>query len=137
VTIHHNNEELLTEIRLCLVKALRAYKEANNVLPDRIIIYRDGVGDGDIQYVKEVSIFRSLYSSFFVLSNTIVTLFHFQQEIAAMKSVFQEFQISPKFTFIVVSKRINTRFFTTSIPGKPGNPHSGTVVDDVVTLPER
>ena len=40
-----------------------------------------------------------------------------------------------KFTYVVVSKRINTRFFKAG--AKPENPPSGTVVDDVVTLPER
>ena len=39
-----------------------------------------------------------------------------------------------KFTYIIVSKRINHRFFTGP---QPDNPHSGTIVDDVVTLPER
>ena len=28
--------------------ALRRYHEINNVLPDRIIVYRDGVGDGQV-----------------------------------------------------------------------------------------
>ena len=40
-----------------------------------------------------------------------------------------------KFTYIVVRKRINSRFFKMS--GQPSSPPSGTVVDDVVTLPER
>ena len=42
----------------------------------------------------------------------------------------------PKLTFIVVSKRISARFF---YPDRNNilNPPSGTVVDDVVTLPER
>ncbi len=53
-----------------------------------------------------------------------------------MKEVFEEISISPKFTYIVVSKRINTRFFRVN-GGAPGNPPSGTIVDDVVTLPER
>ena len=41
-----------------------------------------------------------------------------------------------KFTFIVVNKRINARFFKSN-GGGPTNPPSGTIVDDVVTLPER
>jgi aubergine-like protein len=41
----------------------------------------------------------------------------------------------PKFTFIVVTKKINTRLFTAG--AKPDNPPPGTVLDDVVTLPER
>ena len=45
------------------------------------------------------------------------------------------YQADIKFTYIIVSKRINTRFFRMN--GPPTNPPSGTVVDDVVTLPER
>jgi len=41
-----------------------------------------------------------------------------------------------KFTYIIVSKRINTRLFRIN-GGKPTNPPSGTVADDKVTLPER
>ena len=41
-----------------------------------------------------------------------------------------------KFAFIVVNKRINTKFIQ-KVGGNHTNPPSGTVVDDVVTLPER
>ena len=37
--------------------------------------------------------------------------------------------------FVIVSKRINTRFFTRN--GRVGNPDCGTVVDDKVTQGER
>ena len=40
-----------------------------------------------------------------------------------------------KFTYVIVSKKINTRFF--KMDSVPTNPPSGTIVDDVVTLPER
>ena len=33
--------------------ALRKYSEINNDLPERIIIYRDGVGDGQLKLVVE------------------------------------------------------------------------------------
>lgn len=42
----------------------------------------------------------------------------------------------PKFSFIVVTKRINTRIFA-SEGGRAANPAPGTIVDDVITLPER
>ena len=42
----------------------------------------------------------------------------------------------PVLTFIVVSKRISARFFQ-PVQNRVQNPPSGTVVDDVVTLPER
>ena len=40
-----------------------------------------------------------------------------------------------KFTYIIVTKKNNTRFFNAG--PKPSNPPSGTVVDDVVTFPKR
>ena len=76
------------------------------------MLFRDGVGDGQIQYVID-------------------------HEIEAITRCFKTAGMSEnlKFTYIVVSKRINTRLFKDV--GKPSNPPSGTVVDDVVTLPER
>ena len=41
-----------------------------------------------------------------------------------------------KFAFVIVNKRINTKFIQ-KVGGNHTNPPSGTVVDDVVTLPER
>ena len=71
---------------------------------------RDGVGDGQIPYVVET-------------------------EVKAIEEAFKDAGMSDvKFTYIIVSKRINHRFFTGP---QPDNPHSGTIVDDVVTLPER
>ena len=36
------------KVYLFLLAALKRYNEINNVLPDRIIVYRDGVGDGQV-----------------------------------------------------------------------------------------
>ena len=43
----------------------------------------------------------------------------------------------PGIAFIVVSKRINTRFFAIQPTNRVGNPMCGTVVDTTVTLGER
>jgi aubergine-like protein len=43
---------------------------------------------------------------------------------------------TPKFTFIIVNKRLNTRIFLNR-GGRCSNPNSGTVVDNTITLPER
>ncbi len=62
-------------------------------LPDRIVIYRDGVGDGQLQFVQK-------------------------HEIAQIQDVFRHFAVvdyQPKLTFIVVGKRINTRIFAISV----------------------
>jgi len=109
---HKSNEEITMGMKGAVTKALRRYHDANNNLPSRIIFFRDGVGDGQIEYVRD-------------------------HEIRAIKDAFKENGIGDqlKFTYIIVSKRINTRFFTDG--NRPGNPPSGTIVDDVVTLPER
>ena len=36
------------------VDALKRYKEVNGQLPERIIVFRDGVGDGQLEMVKGV-----------------------------------------------------------------------------------
>jgi len=111
----HTNpaQELNDNMCPAITKALRKYNEINGHLPARIIMYRDGVGDGQINYVID-------------------------HEIAAIMSCLANAGLPEdqvKFTYVIVSKRINTRFFRMN--GPPTNPPSGTVVDDVVTLPER
>lgn len=90
---------------------MRKYTEVNDGrLPTRIFIYRDGVGEGQIPFVKST-------------------------EVAAinlkLKEVYKE--LKPQMTFIIVTKRINTRVFSDTAR----NPAPGTVVDDVVTDPEK
>eukprot|EP00095_Tigriopus_kingsejongensis_P002312 maker-scaffold347_size200506-snap-gene-0.20 protein:Tk02312 transcript:maker-scaffold347_size200506-snap-gene-0.20-mRNA-1 annotation:"giwi protein" len=107
IALHKNGEELHSHMKLAITKALRKYHEENGTYPNRIVIYRDGVGDGNIDY----------------------------HEISMIKSVFAQMQIEPRLAYLVVSKRVNSRFFSKS--PRIGNPNSGTVIDDVVTLPER
>merc|ERR1719333_1052156 len=46
-------QELQDNLLPNLTKMLRKYNEINGQLPSRIILYRDGVGDGQIPYVVE------------------------------------------------------------------------------------
>ncbi|EFX88764.1 Piwi/Aubergine-like protein [Daphnia pulex] len=111
VKIHENNEEISPSFKDHLFGALKAYFIVNDkTLPTSIIVYRDGVGAGDIPRLKDT-------------------------EIAALK-VKLIAQYNPSIAFIVVSKRINTRFFQMS-GRSPMNPVCGTVVDSKVTLQER
>merc|ERR1719481_1578393 len=117
--LHENQaQEMSNSMRPAITKGLRKYFEVNKQLPARIIMYRDGVGDGQIDYVLE-------------------------HEITAIEDCIRDAYETPrgaplpvKFTYILVSKRINTRFFKMDAKG-PSNPPSGAVFDDVVTLPER
>merc|ERR1719260_72120 len=109
---HTNLSEMTDRMCPAITKALARYNKLNGCLPERVIMYRDGVGDGQIPYVIE-------------------------HEIAAIEDCFKKTGMEGvKFTYIIVSKRINTRLFRIN-GGKPTNPPSGTVADDKVTLPER
>ena len=44
----HSGMELGDNLKACTTNALAKYLEINNVLPERIIVYRDGVGDGQV-----------------------------------------------------------------------------------------
>lgn len=89
--IQAQKEELLNGLCTGLVNALRAYRKMNNRLPDRIIIFRDGVGDGQLRMCSEYEI---------------------PQLQSACRIENPGYQ--PDFTFVVVQKRINTRLFAVS-----------------------
>ncbi|KAM7351597.1 piwi like RNA-mediated gene silencing protein aubergine isoform 2-T2 [Cochliomyia hominivorax] len=113
VTQHMKGQELSNEISVKMTCALKAYRATHGTLPDRILFFRDGVGDGQLHQV-------------------------FNTEVKFLKNKLDEIYKSAglkdgcRLAFIIVSKRINTRYF---INGQ--NPEPGTVVDDEITLPER
>jgi aubergine-like protein len=57
VSTHTSPEELSDELSANLLKALHQFRKNNEGnLPARIIIYRDGVGDGQIDFVCKVEV---------------------------------------------------------------------------------
>ena len=54
-TLHKNGEELCSQFKSHLMTAIEAYKSYNGSYPAKIIIYRDGVGDGQIEQLLSVS----------------------------------------------------------------------------------
>lgn len=113
VTAHTNGEELSNDLALNMRKALQQFREINNTLPTRICFYRDGVGEGQIEHVLEHEVER-LKKDFADIYQT------------------AGIEAGPKFSYIIVNKRINTRLFMNA-----QNPTPGTIVNDVITLPER
>ncbi|XP_062128728.1 protein aubergine-like isoform X1 [Drosophila sulfurigaster albostrigata] len=113
VTEHMKGQELSNQILMNMTCALKAYREHHGSLPDRILFFRDGVGDGQLNQV-------------------------FNIEVKFLKTRLDEIYKSAgkekgcNLAFIVVTKRINTRYFVNK-----RNPEPGTIVDDVITLPER
>lgn len=110
VNLHDKTQELSNEFGANISKALQAYRNHNRALPLRIVIYRDGVGEGQVPYVLE-------------------------HEVEDIKKRLNQMYGGDTYqmAFIIVNKRINTRFFTNT--GKNALP--GTVVDDFVTSPTK
>lgn len=52
VSTYSSSEKLSNEFGLAVRKAIVAFREKYGALPKKLIIYRGGVGDGDIPYVK-------------------------------------------------------------------------------------
>ncbi|XP_043281262.1 piwi-like protein Siwi [Venturia canescens] len=103
-----SGEELTSSLTANIIKALHKYHELNKALPSRMVIYRDGVSDGQIPFVHD-------------------------HEVQYIRRKLEELYGDPslvKMAFIIVTKRLNTRLFL-----RGNNPPPGTVVDDVITNP--
>ncbi|XP_064551411.1 protein argonaute-3 isoform X2 [Drosophila montana] len=102
--IQTKKEELVNGLTSSFETALECYKTRNGYLPENVIIYRDGVGDGQLNLCAKYEIP--------------------QFEEVCNKSI--------KITFIIVQKRNNTRFFSKS-NNNYENPFPGTVIDKYIT----
>lgn len=110
VSIQGRRQEIADGLKMCMKAALSKYHEVNQCLPDRVVVFRDGVGDGQISTVQEF-------------------------EVSQMKEAFSMFgeSYSPKMVVVVVQKRISTRIFQRGTAKGLGNPPPGTVVDHTFT----
>lgn len=103
------HQELMKSVQDAFHKVVNQFKAKNGLLPEKIIIYRDGVSDGDLKQVEDIEL-SDLIESF--------------------KSYPGSY--NPLVTLIIVQKRINTRVFQ-YVNDKYSNPSSGTVIDSTVT----
>ncbi|XP_074061371.1 piwi-like protein 1 isoform X4 [Macrotis lagotis] len=106
-------QEFLDGLMFCLENALSAWKDNNKQcpLPKLIFVYRDGVGDGQLQTMVDYEV---------------------PQMLRCLNSLPN---YSYKLVIIVVRKRVNARFFAEE-NGHLINPNPGTVIDVEVTRPE-
>jgi hypothetical protein len=95
-----------------LKKAIGIYKDTIGALPERIVYYRDGVGDSQVQFVKK------------------------QEVDPIIKTLSDFYGDNPKFAFIIVNKRTNARFFK-RVGKQYINPKPGSVIDTGVTCRDR
>ncbi|KAL5239162.1 hypothetical protein ACI65C_006572 [Semiaphis heraclei] len=110
---HENGEELSVHFATGITKALAKYRSKNGALPTSIVVYRDGVGEGQISHVHKTEV-RLLQTAC--------------EQVYGPNSV--------PFAFVIVTKRISARFFAPTNIG-PENPRPGTIIDTVVTDPTK
>lgn len=113
--MQESKKEMVTALSDMMIERLEAFKQTNNgVLPERIIVYRDGVSEGQFN---------------------IVILDEMPQIKAAFRKFDRQQPYTPKLTIVVCGKRHHTRFFPTDpqTAAGDGNPKPGTVVDRGVT----
>ncbi|XP_015783387.1 piwi-like protein 1 [Tetranychus urticae] len=112
---HQNRDELSGNFANNLKAGIKNWVIKNNgTWPERIIIYRDGVSEGQIPHVYNVEM------------REIQKLLGERAELA-----------KTSFSFVIVTKRVNARFFHKVGEHQLQNPPPGTKIDSVVTRKER
>jgi len=112
-------QEMVSDMKDMLKSRLRLWKELgkNKTLPENILVYRDGVSEGQYQkvLVEELPLFREACKEVYPAADQKAGL--------------------PRLTIIIVSKRHHTRFYPTSEKDadRGGNNPAGTVVDRGIT----
>ncbi|KAH9027442.1 argonaute-like protein [Lactarius hengduanensis] len=113
--IQETKKEMITDLRDMMEERLLAYRTKNRDLPQRILVYRDGVSEGQFSIVID-------------------------DEITKIRASFRKFDTPqgpyrPKLTVVVCGKRHHTRFYPTEATSADhnGNPKPGTIVDRGVT----
>lgn len=112
-------QEMVGDLKTMLESRLRLWKtkgkHAN--LPENILVYRDGVSEGQYQLVleEELPLLRDACKGLYPAA--------------------QQAKGLPRFTVVIVGKRHHTRFYPTTEAGadRSGNTKPGTVVDRGIT----
>jgi eukaryotic translation initiation factor 2C len=117
LSIQKGREEMVTDLSAMFKSRLDLWRARNKSLPENILVYRDGVSEGQYQVLKDTEI-----PSLRTACDLAYTSDH-------RKKGF------PKISVIVVGKRHHTRFYATreSEADRSANPLNGTVVDRGVT----
>ncbi|KAF9523774.1 argonaute-like protein [Crepidotus variabilis] len=114
--MQESRKEMVTNLDRMMIARLDLFKTRNKgVLPQRVLVYRDGVSEGQF--------------------NTVVN-----EELPLLKLAFRKYDApnkpyTPALTIVICGKRHHTRFYPTeeNQSDGQGNPRPGTVVDRGVT----
>lgn len=120
IRAQEGRKEMVSDLENMMIERLRMWqKKNNNRLPDKLLVYRDGVSESE--YEKVLS-----------------------QELPCLEKACEKVyptNTNPKISVIIVGKRHHTRFFPvrSGAREKPeadgkGNPVNGTIVDRGITM---
>ncbi|KAK0452966.1 argonaute-like protein [Desarmillaria tabescens] len=113
---NRHSKEVVEELQHMLLERLLAYEKKNKALPERILVFRDGVSEGQYDIV---------------IREELVQI----KEAAKRLNTKDRKAYKPLVSVIICGKRHNARFYPTNGPDadKNGNTKPGTVVDKGVT----
>lgn len=113
VSQHNDGEQLSKTFTTNVRQAIKEFAKVNGTPPNKLIIYRDGVGDGQIRHILD-------------------------HEKNPLEATIEQNYPDIRFAFVIVNKKTNTRLFAANDRSSgQRNPDPGTVVDTAITLPER
>ena len=114
IRCQESKQEMVSTLKEMMQERLKLWINQNKRGPVKILIYRDGVSEGQYKTVLEDEL---------------------KQIREACKEIYGQ-RPQPKITIVVVGKRHHTRFYPTdaAIADNKGNPKNGTVVDRGVTM---
>ena len=98
-------EELSAELAACVVASCEAFKTLNGVFPHRVVIYRDGVSEG--QFTTALN-----------------------QEVSAVLDALARQRVDAKLTYVVVNKKTDSKILDHR---RNDGCTEGTVVDSLIT----
>ncbi|KAI9140301.1 Piwi domain-containing protein [Paraphysoderma sedebokerense] len=114
IRVQSSRSEIIEDLADMAIELLKKFYRTTRVQPQQILVYRDGVADGQFQSVR-------------------------LSEIPALKAACHRLSpnYNPTITFVVVQKRHHARFFAADPrdADRSGNLRSGLVVDDTITHP--
>lgn len=110
-------EEIGQKINVCMTSALRRFHALNNFVPQRVIVYRDGVGDGQLETVIEIEISQVVNGIKFYMRDK------------------HPGEPDPTISYIIVQKRINAKLSLRQ-NSLALNPLPGSYLDHTITHPE-
>ena len=117
IRIQTSRKEMVENLDDMFGSRLRLWKDKNNALPENILIYRDGVSEGQYQTVLDIE------------------LVQIRKACEKMYPAVDSKKDIPHISIIVVGKRHHTRFYPTKTEDadRSSNPQNGTIVDRGVT----